>query len=310
MRAAFVRALVELADRDPRVLLLTGDIGFMALEPFAGRFPGRYFNVGVAEQNMLGVATGLAEAGWIPFVYSIATFATLRPYEFIRNGPIHHRLPVRIVGMGGGLEYGTNGITHYALEDVGVLRVQPGLAIIAPADHQQVGPALRATSGWPGPVYYRLGKDDRTVVPGLEGRFSLGLVERVREGADVLLLAMGSIAAEAEAAAALLADRGVRAAVAVVSSIHPASEDDLASLLAEHRLALTVEAHYAVGGLGSLVSEVVAGRGLSCRVVRCAVPELPAGTSGSQRYLYTRSGLSREALAETALRQLRAGRNA
>src|SRR5881296_3546916 len=102
MRGAFVRTLVELADEDRRVALLTGDLGYMALEPFAERFPDRFFNVGVAEQNMVGIATGLAEAGYVPYVYSIATFATLRPYEFIRNGPVHQRLPVRVVGVGGG----------------------------------------------------------------------------------------------------------------------------------------------------------------------------------------------------------------
>jgi transketolase len=310
VRAAFVRALCELAERDRRVLLLTGDIGFMALEPFAERFPERFVNVGVAEQNMVGLATGLAEAGWVPFVYSIATFAALRPYEFIRNGPAHHRLPVRIAGMGGGLEYGANGISHYALEDLGVLRVQPGVAVVAPADHRQVGPALRATADWPGPVYYRLGKDDRTEVPGLDGRFTLGRVERLRDGADLLLLAAGSVAVEAEAASSLLAAEGVRAAVAVVSSLRPVDEEDLASLLAPHRLVLTVEAHYETGGLGSLVSEVAAARALGCRVVRRAVPELPAGLSGSQPYLLERFGLSRSLLAAEALSRLRPGRPA
>src|SRR5258708_10366625 len=121
MRAAFIHALVELAAHDPRILLLTADLGFMALEPFAQRFPGRLFNMGVAEQNMVGAATGLAEAGFIPYVYSIVTFATLRPYEFIRNGPVLHQLPVRIVGMGGGYEYGPAGATHHGLEDIGVM---------------------------------------------------------------------------------------------------------------------------------------------------------------------------------------------
>src|SRR5688500_13162986 len=107
MRGAFVKAITELADQDPRVLLLTADLGFMALEPFAERFPDRFFNVGVAEQNMIGLATGLAEAGFIPYVYSIVTFATLRPYEFIRNGPILHQLPVRVIAIGGGFEYGS-----------------------------------------------------------------------------------------------------------------------------------------------------------------------------------------------------------
>ena len=132
MRTAFVNTLAELAALDERILLLTGDLGYMALEPFTDRFPDRFVNVGVAEQNMVGIATGLAEAGFVPFVYSIATFASLRPYEFIRNGPVLHRSRVRIVGVGGGFEYGTAGITHHGLEDVGVMRVQPGLTVIVP----------------------------------------------------------------------------------------------------------------------------------------------------------------------------------
>src|SRR6266516_2483950 len=122
MRGAFTKAVTELAQRDPRIVLLTGDLGYMALEPFADAFPDRFFNVGVAEQNMIGLATGLAEAGFIPFAYSIATFATMRPYEFLRDGPILHELPVRLVGVGGGLDYGHNGVTHYALEDVALMR--------------------------------------------------------------------------------------------------------------------------------------------------------------------------------------------
>src|SRR6266566_4068220 len=126
MRGTFAKTLAELADEDPRILLLTADLGYMALEPFSERFPDRFLNVGVAEQNMVGLATGLAEAGFLPFVYSIVTFATLRPYEFIRNGPVMQQLPVRIVGVGGGLEYGNNGLSHYGLEDVALMRVQPG----------------------------------------------------------------------------------------------------------------------------------------------------------------------------------------
>ena len=132
MRAAFIETLTELAAGDSRIMLLTGDLGYMALEPFIEKHPDRFFNVGVAEQNMVGVATGLAEAGFIPFVYSITPFAVLRPYEFIRNGPIQHQLPVRIVGVGGGMEYGQNGLSHYGLEDVAVMRAQPAISIIAP----------------------------------------------------------------------------------------------------------------------------------------------------------------------------------
>src|SRR3954465_15838848 len=125
MRRAFAETLTELAAEDPRIVLLTADLGFMAPEPFIERFPARFFNVGVAEQNMVGVATGLAEAGLVPFVYSIVSFAVLRPFEFIRNGPIAQQLPVRIASVGGGMEYGQNGISHYGLEDVAMMRTQP-----------------------------------------------------------------------------------------------------------------------------------------------------------------------------------------
>ena len=304
MRKAFTRTLVELAEADPRIMLLTGDLGYMALEPFSDRFPDRFVNAGVAEQNMVGVATGLAEAGFIPFVYSIVTFASLRPYEFIRNGPVLHQLPVRVVGVGGGFEYGPQGATHHGLEDLAVMRVQPGMTVIATADHRQHATALRATWNLPGPVYYRIGKDDTTEIPGLGGRFRLGRAELVRPGRDVCLVATGSVAAEAAAAAEMLGARGVDAGCLIVACLQPAPADDIAAALGSVPVALTVEAHYAAGGLGSLVSEVVAERGLRCRVRRCAVRATPNGVSGSQRFMHEAHGLSREALVETALEAL------
>jgi transketolase len=306
MRAAFVRSLIDLASADPRVVLLVGDLGYTVVEPFAEAHPTRFFNVGVAEQNMIGVATGLAEGGFIPYAYSIATFAALRPYEFIRNGPVLHRLPVRVVGVGGGFEYGPAGASHHALEDVAVMRAQPGLAVIAPADHQQAATAFRA--GWDaaGPAYYRIGKDDRSVVDGLDGRFRTGRAELVRDGMDALFVAMGAVSVEAQAAVDLLAGRGVRCGLAIVASVNPAPVDDLAAELAQRPLAITVEDHFVTGGVGSLVAEVIAERGLGCRLVRCGVRVPADGITGSERYLRGVHGLTRDALAETALRELRA----
>ncbi|MGH9388426.1 MAG: transketolase family protein, partial [Vicinamibacteria bacterium] len=217
MRAAFASTLAEIAERDERVLLLTGVLGYKALEPFSERFPRRFFNVGVAEQNMVGLATGLAECGFLPFVYSIATFASLRAYEFIRNGPVAHGLPVRIVGVGGGFDYGSAGPTHHGLEDVGVLRLQPGLTVVAPADSEQTRSILRATWDRPGPFYYRLSKDHRLSVQDLGGRFSLGRAEVLRQGPDILVLVAGSLASEALAASDALRTLGIDATLAVVS---------------------------------------------------------------------------------------------
>jgi len=306
MRGAFVRTLVELADEDRRVALLTGDLGYMALEPFMERHPDRFFNVGVAEQNMVGIATGLAESGYVPFVYSIVTFATLRPYEFIRNGPLWHRLPVRIVGVGGGFEYGPQGLSHHGLEDVGVMRVQPGMTVVAPADHRQMATALRATWDLPGPVYYRIGKDDKTVVAGLEGRFRLGRAEIVHEGSDVAIVAMGSVASEAVGAAHALGERGVHARVLIVASVQPPPTADLCAALGGVPLVLTLEAHYVSGGLGSLVAEVIAEQGLHCRLARRGVHEQPDGRIGSQAFLHRRHGLSADAIVAAVLERLSA----
>ncbi|HEY9676775.1 MAG TPA: transketolase C-terminal domain-containing protein [Drouetiella sp.] len=300
MRGAFAKTLTELAAKDDRIYLLTGDLGYMALEPFAERFPDRFINVGVAEQNMVGIATGLAEAGFIPVVYSIVTFASLRPYEFIRNGPILHQLPVRIAGVGGGVEYGHNGATHYGLEDVGVMRCQPGITVVAPADAGQTKTALEKTYDLPGPVYYRLGKDDRIVVPGLNGQFELGKVQVIREGKDVLLLSMGGITFETTKAAELLAKEGIEARVVVVASINPPPVEDLKRELSQFKTAITVEAHYASGGLASLVSEVVAQSGINCKISRCAIEESPDGKTGGQSYLYNKFGLSPELIAAKA----------
>jgi transketolase len=303
MRTAFASGLLDLAASDERVMLLTGDLGFAVLEPFAERFPDRFLNVGVAEQNMVGVATGLAEAGYTPYVYSIATFASMRAYEFVRNGPILHHLPVRVVGIGGGMDYGHNGVTHYALEDAGIMRVQPGIAVVAPADPQQTRAALPAVQALSGPAYLRLGKESEAV-PGLDGRFALGRAERIGEGQDVAIVALGGMGAAAVQAAELLATEGIEASVMVVSSLNPAPVADLAELLGEVPLALSAEAHYVNGALGSLVAETIAEHGLACRLVRAGLRAMPSGSSGSRPYLYDHHGLSAARLASAAIASL------
>lgn len=305
MRKAFIDTLSDLAAADDRVLLLTGDLGYMVTEGFQQRFPRRFFNAGVAEQNMIGMATGLAEAGFRPYAYSIATFAALRPFEFIRNGPVLHRLPVRIVGMGMGFEYGHAGATHHALEDIGVLRTLPGLSIVVPADSAQAGAAVRGTADLPGPVYYSLGKDDRVSVRDLDGRFEPGRAQVVREGADLAIVAMGSITVEAVAAADALAAEGIRAAILVVSNFHPDPDEDVAALLRTVPHAITVEAQTISGGLAAYVATVIATRRLDCRLWPLAVRTSPDGTSGSQVERWRKHGLDRLRIAQTARQALR-----
>jgi transketolase len=301
MRAAFVSALHHLMDEDERVVLLTADLGFHVLEPLIDSHPQRVINVGVAEQNMAGVAAGLAHSGRIPFIYSIATFASLRGYEFIRNGAIVHGLPVRVVGIGGGFEYGAAGISHYALEDLGVMRIQPGMTVVAPADGAQAAAALRATWELPGPVYYRIGKNDRSSLPELEGRFHVGHVEVLRRGGDAALLATGAIAAEALKACSQLKAMGVACSLAIVACLAPAPRDEIVSLLGSVPVAVTVETHYIDGGLGSLTAEVIAEEGIHCRLIRAGVDSVPDKYSGSQRYMEHRFRLDAASLVKRVL---------
>jgi transketolase len=303
MRSAFAQALLDLAATDERIVLLTGDLGFAVLEPFAERYPDRFWNAGVAEQNMVGLATGLAEAGHTPYVYSIATFASMRGYEFVRNGPVLHELPVRVVGVGGGMDYGHNGVTHYALEDAGIMRVQPGMSVVAPADPEQTRAALPALQALPGPVYLRLGKESQPV-PGLDGRFTLGRAERIGDGRDVALVAFGGMGATAVEAAEQLAARGVEASVHIVSSLNPAPTADLAEALADVPLALSVEAHYVNGALGSLVAETIAEHALGCRLIRAGLRAMPIGATGSRPHLYDLHGLAPDQLAASVLQAL------
>jgi transketolase len=300
MRREFIEALVGIAEQDERVVLMTGDLGFAALEPFSERFPDRFFNAGVAEQNMVGMATGLAEAGLTPYVYSISTFASMRAYEFIRNGPVLHDLPVRIVGVGEGADYSHNGITHYALEDVALMRAQPGLVLVNPASSGQVAPLLRAVQDVDGPAYIRLSKLSCTV-PGLPDDFELGRAHRIGVGGDVAIVALGAMASNAVACAELLAQRSVSASVIVVSSVTPAPISDLMEALSGVSLAVSVEAHYVTGGVGSLVAEVIAENGLGCRLVRAGAQAAPVGMSGSLGYMHEQLGISPQRLADRIL---------
>jgi transketolase len=304
VRTAFIAELIALGVADPRIVLLTGDLGWSVVEPFADAHPTRFFNVGVAEANMASVAAGLAQEGFVPFIYSIATFSSMRCYEQVRNGAVLQGLPVRVVGIGGGYAYGHAGPTHHALEDIAIARAQPGLTVIVPADPAQTRSVMRALVDLPGPAYLRIGKGGNLEVPGLLGRFAPGRPEVIREGDQVLLLGTGSVVHEALVAADLLQQQGVRAAVAVLAHLGFEASEDLALLLSRFPAVVTVEEGYVSGGLGSLVGEAVAERGLRCRLKRCGVHRVPSPRGGSEAYLRGQAGLDGPSLADAALRMV------
>lgn len=305
MRVAFLEVLHELAAKDPKICFLTGDLGFTVVEGFRKSYPDRFFNVGVAEANMVGLATGMALDGWVPYCYSMASFISMRDYEQVRNGPLLHQLPIRLIGIGGGFSYGHAGATHYALEDLAVMRTQPGMTVVAPADPAQMRSALRACHGLSGPVYFQVGKGGDPELPGLAGRFSLNDVETIGSGKRALLLTTGKISVEVAALAQELGD----VTVGVLAALNPAPTQALDKLLAGFPMTFTIEEHFTQGGLGSLVAERIATQEHPTRLTILGVARYEPGVTGSRNFMLQRSGLDRASLLKRIKITLEQGRS-
>lgn len=286
MRTAFIQTLERLAEADSSIWVITGDLGFSVLERFRDRFPQRFINVGVAEQNMIGIAAGLAESGRCVFTYSIANFATLRCLEQIRNDICYHSANVKIVSVGGGLSYGAQGYTHHGIEDLAILRSLPEITVVAPGDPVETRLAVQALAAARGPAYLRLGKSSEPTVHTVVPTFELGRIIPAREGRDVCLLTTGAMLAPAVAAANRLSVTGLQVAVWSVPTLKPL--DKLAILDAARRypLLITAEEHTIVGGLGSAVAEVLADWDESRAVFRrYALPDRLHHLIGSQDFM-------------------------
>jgi transketolase len=282
-------------------MLLTADLGWSVIEPFAQRFPDRFVNVGVAEQNMLGIATGLARQGYVPFCYSIATFASMRCYEQFRNGPVLHNLPVRLVGTGGGFAYGHAGPTHHAIEDLAIARTLPGVTVVAPADGAQTRNVIEQSASLPGPSYLRIDKEELPDIAELGGRFRYDAPILLRSGRDLLLLGAGSITREALDAAEHLTSPSSSPAVAVQAHLPHRPSPALAELLGQFAEVVTLEEASNAGGLGSLVAEAIAEFGLTCRLLRLGVSTPLATHHGSRSHLLNRHRLDAVSVASQAV---------
>jgi transketolase len=255
MRNAFAKQITELAKQDGRVVLLSGDIGNRLFDDFKKQCPGRFYNCGVAEANMMGVAAGLAMSGLRPVCYTITPFLTYRCLEQIRIDVCYHQAPVTIVGTGAGLSYASLGSTHHSCEEMGMLRLLPGLAVVAPADEHEVRAALKAALRSPQPVYLRIGKKGEPKIHASEPAFAIGKAILVRPGTGVCLLCAGTLMPAALEAASLLADGGISTSVYSFHTIKPLDEEILSRVFNTFRLVITLEEHSILGGLGGSVAE-------------------------------------------------------
>ena len=300
MRTAFIRTLNELADQDPRVCLIVGDLGYSVIEEFAGKHPNQFVNAGVAEQNMIGMAAGMAMTGKVVFTYSIGNFGTLRCLEQIRNDVCYHNANVKVVAVGGGLAYGNLGVTHHASEDVAILRALPNMLVVAPGDPIEAALATRAVVEHQGPCYLRLGKAGEPVVHVDEPRFELGRALVLREGSDVTLIASGGMLATASSVAATLAGKGLSVRLVSMHTIKPIDREAIIAAATQTKLIFTLEEHSVEGGLGGAVAEVLAelepGHAPLKRIgLR---PEFNK-VVGDQKYLKALHGLDEEGVLKT-----------
>jgi len=271
-RKTIGETLVHLAEKDPRIVVLVADVS-RVVGTFKQRFPDRLIDFGIAEQDMIGAAAGLALSGKLPFATTMACFISMRGYEQVRTDVAYQSLNVKLIGFGCGTTYGTQGPTHHSTEDIGAMRSVPNMVILSPAGAIETRKAIRAAAEHVGPVYIRVGRGDEPVVYASDYDFEIGKAILLREGDDVALIATGSMVAKALAAASELEERGIAASVLNVHTLKPLDRAAVIEVARNSRGVVTIEDHNVIGGLGSAVSEVLAEEGLG-PMVRIGIPDV------------------------------------
>jgi transketolase len=306
-RDAFGKVLVELGRANPRVVALTADLGSsVRTAEFARCFPERAFDFGIAEQDMMGAAAGLALSGKIPFVTTYAVFASLRAAEQARTDVAYGNLPVRICASHSGLTIGAGGPTHQSIEDVAIYRGMPNMTVIVPADGVAAAAATRAIAELPGPAYLRLSRATEPTVYHTEELVRIGYANTVREGRDVTVIACGPGVGRSLQAAELLSAEGIDVRVIDMHTIKPLDKEAVVGAAEHSGAILTVEEHSIVGGLGSAVAEVLAEAGLGVHFRRLGLPD-QFPTTGPYEELLALYGLDAEGIAQN-VQQLLADR--
>ncbi|MBN9299412.1 MAG: hypothetical protein J0I41_20595 [Filimonas sp.] len=253
MRTAFINQLIAEAEKNDKVFLLVGDLGFSVVEPFAEAFPDRFLNVGIAEQNMAGIAAGLAKEGYCVFIYSIGNFPTLRCMEQIRYDICYHNLNVKVIAVGGGYAYGALGASHHATEEVGMLRIIPNMIVCAPADPQEAKAVTTFVTAHNGPCYIRLGKAGEPQIHTEALSLKEGEILTVKEGGGVAVLSTGAML---KYTLDFLQVNNIDASVYSFPFVKPIDQDKLAIILKSYKKIITIEEHQAQGGFGSAILEI------------------------------------------------------
>ena len=306
MRNAFADELTKLGDKDPRIVMLSGDIGNRLFDKFKAKHPSRFFNCGVAEANMMGVAAGMAMNGLRPVAYTITPFVTTRCLEQIRTDVCYHEAPVTIVAVGAGLSYSGLGPTHHSCEDISFLRSIPNMVVICPGDAFEVRAALRAAMQQDHPVYIRMGKKGEPVVhAGSIENFQIGKAITVSDGTDVCLLSTGNMLPEAIEAARKLKEQEISAQVVSFHTVKPLDQAYLKDAFGRFKLVATIEEQSLIGGFGAAVSEWLADtRTGNQNFMRFGTPDAFFKQSGEQEYAREALGLTGHQIVEKIIHAL------
>lgn len=305
MRDTFVKTLVELAKQDDKIELVTGDLGFGVLKPFWEQCPDQFTNAGIAEQNMTGVAAGMALSGKTVFTYSIGNFPTLRCLEQIRNDCAYHNANVKVVCIGGGFVYGSLGMSHHATEDIAIMRALPDIVVMAPGDLVEAEEATKAIAKYNGTCYLRLGRGGEKRIHERIDNFQIGKAIKVHEGDSIAIFSTGAIFEEVQQAYDILKSKGLNPVVYTFPTVKPLDTEIIKKCAAECKLICTCEEHNIVGGFGSAVAEVMAEQSeRKAKLLRIGIEDFYCTEVGSQKYLRGCCGIDAKNIAEKILKVL------
>lgn len=306
MRNAYIKAVYDMARENPNILALVADNGAIIFDEFRRDFPGQFINFGISEANMVSAAAGLANCGKIPFAYTIAGFITMRAFEQVRNDVCLQKQNVKLVGVGAGMRYSALGPTHHATEDIAIMRVLPGMNIIAPASPREAYAATRYAARINEPVYIRLEATREPEIYGEDYVFQPGKGVVLKEGKDLTYIAAGSIIHDVLEAADKLKEKGIMARVINMPSIKPIDKDIIAKVARETGKIISVEEHNIIGGLGSALGEVLLEKRCGDITFKSmGVQDCFCKGYGTHAYMKAKNGLAIEQIVENALEMCR-----
>ena len=305
MRTAFIEKLTDLAKKRKDIYLLTADTGYTVFEQFKEMFPDRYLNIGISEANMIGVASGLALSGKVVFVYAIVPFVTMRCFEQIRIDLCYQKLPVKIIGVGGGLCYGQAGATHHAIEDIGVMCCLPNMTVICPGDPVETRCCVEDSMDLKGPCYIRINKKgDPLLHDDLFKWRGIGNGIILKKGSNPVIIATGNMLNTSVAVCEILSEKGLRPTVVSMHTIKPMDRELIKGLTRERTLLVSIEEHSTYGGLGMQIANVIVEENLPAKLIKFAIDDCFVNVVGDQEYLREKYGLGAYQISKKILGQI------